>query len=242
MGHKSGRSTGGRASARTFRGFLLLLSALLVAGAIFIWWGMRSGAPPAPPAGTPRPGENLVAVGARGVALGRDDAPVVIYEFSDYQCPYCAESALSVLRALRQREIPDGTVRYVFVDFPLPGHANARPAARAARCAGEQGRYWELHDRLFAAQRDWAASGQPAGVFRRYAGDLGLDADKFAACVDSNRFDADLDAGVSAGSRLGVQGTPTLFVNGRRIDGAVPLADLRALITEEARSAAGRRP
>lgn len=236
MGQKRGQPSRGPTPGRTFRRFLLLLSALLAAGAVVIWWGTRNAAPPP----RPGPGDERAAVNARGIALGREDAPVVIYEFSDYQCPYCAESAASVLPGLRQREIPNGTVRYVFVDFPLPAHPHARPAARAARCAGEQGRYWEMHDRLFAAQGDWSASRQPAELFRRYAGELGLDADRFAACLDSNRFDAELSASVADGERLQVQGTPTLFVNGRRIDGAVPLSALRTLIEQEARSAPGK--
>ena len=119
----------------------------------------------------------------------------------------------------------DGRVRLIFKDRPLAIHPLARPAHEAARCAGAQGRYWEYHDLLF--------NKQPA--FRRedlfaYASALGLDRAVFARCVDERRFAPDVDADMEQAAALGVFATPTLFVNGRRVEGAVPVEELRRVI------------
>jgi protein-disulfide isomerase len=111
-----------------------------------------------------------------------------------------------------------GRVRIVFKDFPLDFHAGARPAAEAARCAGLAGRYWEYHDLLFVAQPDFARED-----LVRYAGRLGLERDAFAACLSEGRFREAVEQDVSEGKALGVTGTPTFFINGRRLVGAHPV-------------------
>ena len=118
-------------------------------------------------------------------------------------------------------------MRLVFKDRPLAIHPHARPAHEAARCAGAQGRYWEYHDLLFEKQ--------PA--FRRedllaYASTLGLDRAVFTRCVDERRFASDVDADMEQAAALGVFATPTLFVNGRRVEGAVSVEELRRIIED----------
>ena len=123
-------------------------------------------------------------------------------------------------------EFPD-QVRLIYRDFPLDFHSGARPAAEAARCAAAMGRFWEYHDLLFVAQPDFSRD-QLVG----YAARLGLDRTAFAACLDSRRFTAAIDADVAEGRARGVRGTPTFFVNGRRLVGAQPIAAFREVIRE----------
>ena len=168
-----------------------------------------------------------------GATMGPKTAPVTIVEFSDFQCPYCAR-AQPILKDLMQRY--DGKVRLVFRDFPLDMHAQAQKAAEAARCAGDQGKFWEMHDRLFTDQRALQVAD-----LKRSASELGLDTAKFNTCVDSGRYAAALKADMDAGARLGVNATPTFFVNGRMITGAgSPQAFTEVIDQELAR--AGKMP
>ena len=156
------------------------------------------------------------------MARGPATAPVTIFEWSDYECPYC-RNAQELLSRL-QGEFPDA-VRLVYKDFPLPSHPGALPAASAARCAGAQGRYWEYHDLLFVAQPAFARV-DLIGYARR----LGLDVGAFTACLDSDRFREAILADQREGREAGVRGTPTLFINRRKIEGAPPLEELRAAV------------
>jgi len=118
-----------------------------------------------------------------------------------------------------------GSVKLVFKDFPLPGHALARPAHEAARCAGAAGKYWEYHDRLFQAQPNFERAD-----LLRYASDLGIPVGAFAQCLDGGRFRSLVEADVEQGRRLGVSGTPTFFINGVRLEGAAPFEAFKQVI------------
>lgn len=166
------------------------------------------------------------------MSRGPAAAPVTIVEWSDYQCPFC-KRAQPVLARL-QAEFPD-TVKIAFKDFPLPSHERALPAALAARCAGAQGRYWEYHDLLFVAQPDFSRD-DLLGYARR----LGLDAQPFSECLDSARFRDAVLADRREGREAGVRATPTFFVNGRKIEGAVPIEEFRAAIEQALRAAGSR--
>jgi protein-disulfide isomerase len=163
---------------------------------------------------------------------GPASAPVTIFEWSDYECPFC-QRAQEVLARL-QAEFPD-TVRIVFKDFPLRSHPRAFPAALAARCAGAQGRYWEYHDLLFVAQPDLSRD-DLLGYARR----LGLEAQPFAECLDGARFQDAVRADQAEGREAGVRVTPTFVINGRKIEGA-PIDELREAIQEALRSAGAPR-
>lgn len=156
-------------------------------------------------------------------------APVTIVEWSDYQCPYC-KRAQEILARL-QAEFPE-TVKIAFKDFPLRSHDRALPAALAARCAGAQGRYWEYHDLLFVAQPDFSRD-QLVGYARR----LGLDAAPFTDCLDSARFQEAVLADQREGRDAGVRATPTFFINGRKIEGALPIEAFREAIQRALREA-----
>ena len=163
---------------------------------------------------------------------GPDDAPVVIVEFSDFECPYCGR-ATATLNALIDR-YPDA-IRFVYRDFPLPNHPNAFKAAEAGHCAHDQGMFWELHDRMFEVQ-----DALDVDSLKSYAGELGLDAAEFSACLDEDRHAASVDREMAAGRSLGASSTPTLFINGRPIFGALPLEVFDRIVNEELDLAAMR--
>lgn len=166
-----------------------------------------------------------VAVKAEGPSRGNPDAPVTIIEFSDFECQFCGR-AVETLKKIEDKYGND--VRIVFRDYPLPMHRTAKRAAEGAHCANEQGKFWEMHDKLFT--KGGAIS--DSDIFR-YAAQIGLDHDRFNACMTSGRFREVWKPSMEEGSRLGVQSTPTFFVNGRLIVGAANLEMFSRVIDEE---------
>jgi predicted DsbA family dithiol-disulfide isomerase len=166
-----------------------------------------------------------IAVTGNGPSRGPSKAAVTIVEFSDFQCPYCRQEAITLRRVLD--EYPHD-VRLVFLDFPLSAHPDARNAAQAARCAGEQGQFWAMHDLLFAHQDALSPDD-----LRRYAQKTGVDPTKFDACVSSGRSAPHIDESIRLGEEVGVDGTPALFINGRPLSGATPYPELKQTIDEE---------
>jgi len=159
-------------------------------------------------------------------AKGSAAAPITIVEFSDFQCPYCAR----VNPTIKQVEEKYGDkVRLVFRDFPLVQiHRDAAKAAEAGECAHEQGKFWEMHDKLFANQ-----SKLQVEAMKQTATEIGLDAAKFNQCMDSSKYAAEVQKDVDEGSRYGVTGTPAFFINGRMLSGAQPLEAFTEMIDEE---------
>ncbi len=165
-----------------------------------------------------------VEVAGDGPSRGPANAPVTIVEFSDYECPFC-QRAEPILQEVLKR-YPD-KVRLVFRHFPLPMHPNARPAAEAALCANEQGKFWEFHEKVFSGK------GLEEADLKGYASAAGIDAEKFEACVAERRFKDKVDADAKAGSEAGVSGTPAFFVNGIMLSGAMPVEKFSAIIESE---------
>lgn len=151
---------------------------------------------------------------ARGVTRGDENAPITIVEFGDYQCPACGAFAAQVKPQVDLSYVETGQAKFVFYDFPIvSGHPNAFLAARAARCAGDQDRYWEYHDELFRQQSRWSTDASPAGAFRDYAETVGLDVGQFGECLNSDRHAELVTANMQLGQMMGVSGTPTILVN-----------------------------
>jgi protein-disulfide isomerase len=173
----------------------------------------------------PEPAFPRVAVAATGPARGPDDAPVTMIVFSEFQCPYCAQAS-PVLASLSE-EYGD-RLRVVFRDFPLPSHSLAQKASEAAHCAGLQGAFWAMHDRLFAHPRELDVASLKA-----HARALGLDGAAFDGCLDEGRTAKVVTDNRDAGREAGVTGTPAFFINGRYLSGARPAETFRALIDEE---------
>jgi protein-disulfide isomerase len=182
---------------------------------------------------------------ADAAAKGRSDAPVTIVEFSDFQCPACGQAFRDLHEVLARRS----DIRLVFRNFPLDSacneaisramHPDACRAAIAAECARQQNRFWEYHDRLFENQRTLDRE----SLFR-YAREVGLDIPAFRACLDDPATEARIEEDVRAGIAAGIQSTPTLFINGRRIDGALehPYYDYALVLEQERGGSAPRRP
>lgn len=159
---------------------------------------------------------------------GPKDAAVTIVEFSDFQCPFCRTVVATVKEVMRQYP---GRVRWAFRDFPIASlHPKAPKAAEAARCAGEQGKFWEYHDLLFDSQAQATQAD-----FKRFADQLKLDPKSFGLCLDSGRHRAAVQSDVDDGTRLGITGTPSFFINGRPMVGAQPLETFRRIIEAELR-------
>ena len=167
-----------------------------------------------------------LSVDTKGAPVrGNVNAPVTIVEFSDFQCPFCARARPTVNRV---REVYGDKVRILFRDFPLQMHPQAMKAAEAASCAGDQGKFWEMHDRLFASQAKLQVP-----ELKQYAADLGLKADAFAECLDSGKYASKWQQGLADGTQYGVTGTPAFFINGRPLMGARPFEDFASVIDEE---------
>lgn len=160
-------------------------------------------------------------------SLGPDDAAITIIEFSDFECPFCTKWHDEVWPQL-QAAYPN-QIRLVYRDFPLTSiHANAIPAAEAANCAGEQGKYWEYHNALFAG-----AYGLGRSSYERYATDLKLELASFTQCLDDRRFQDEVEGDYNFAANLGIRSTPTFFVNGVAIVGAQPFDVFKELIDLE---------
>jgi protein-disulfide isomerase len=166
-------------------------------------------------------------VAARGPTLGSAGAPVTIVEFTDYQCPYCRRFYQTTYPQLKKKYVDTGQVRWIVRNLPLGFHADAIPAAMAAHCAGDQGKYWEMRDTLFANSSDLGRE-----ALDGYGASLGLDAAAFASCLDSGSHKDQIDTDASEANRVRITGTPTFVigrteddvVNGRRVVGAQSLA------------------
>lgn len=172
-----------------------------------------------------QPERKVFAVPEDAPVLGPKDAPITIVEFTDYQCPYCQKAQLAVDRVMESYK---DKVRLVYQEFPLDFHPQAKPAGVAARCAGEQGRFWEMHAGLLRTPGPLDEND-----VKSRAAALGLDRGRFAACLASGKFDPVIKQAIEAGKAIGVSGTPTFFVNGRSFSGAQPFEVFERMIEEE---------
>lgn len=171
---------------------------------------------------------------------GDPQAPVVMVEYSDFQCPFCERHFQQTQPQLDETYVKEGKVRHVFKNFPLTSiHPQAIPAAQAALCAGVQGQFWPMHDLLFARQSEWAGNDQAAEVFRQFARELELDMDQYDACWAAQPFSEQIQAELSEGIERGVSGTPAFFINDWFISGAQPLAVFQSTIEN---ALAGKHP
>jgi len=161
-------------------------------------------------------------------SLGNANAPVKIVEFSDYQCPFCARFYSDTLPDLKKNFIDTGKAKFVYRDFPLSFHKEAQKAAEATECAEEQGKFWEMHDKIFENQ---GAIGVDS--LKTYASELGLDTNQFNSCLDSGKYASEVQKDFSDGKAAGVSGTPTFFVNGKKLVGAQPYEAFEQIINQE---------
>ena len=216
------------------RNFYLMLAGAAVLGIALIYWlAMR----PKESAVAPAMVEGVPAAESRGYVRGSPSAPVEIVEFADFQCPACENYATITEPDVMSRIVDQGLARYVFYDFPLQMHPNAWPASHAAACADDQGKFWEMHDRIFREQPNWAPERNPKGSFERYAREIGLDVEQWETCYDERRHARRIAANVAEGERRGVGSTPTFFIGNRKLSGVQNYDQIRAWVDSATREA-----
>jgi protein-disulfide isomerase len=233
MSQKARRAAPTKAGKKGNRSFITLIGILGVAGLAvigYLVYGPKPSAVVALDPKTPLPE-------AKGYVRGSDSALVEIVEYGDFECPGCGQFATITEPDVRTRIVDAGLARFRFVDAPIPSiHLNTLVAHNAAACADAQGKFWDMHDKLYAGQFDWSVfvhgkhSGNPAKVFRGYAKDMGLDEKSFAACLDARTYESQIRANQASGVARGMQYTPTFFIGNRMLSGAQPYDVIKALV------------
>lgn len=159
--------------------------------------------------------------------LSSDSAKLTVVEFGDYQCPACALAHPGIKKALA--DFP-GKVSFVFRHYPLPQHKNAMLAAKAVEAANLQGKVWQMHDKMYESQPEWETDENALEIFKKYAGELGMDVEKFASDINTPAFADKITGDISDGSSLGVNSTPTFFFNNELYKGGVSYENFKSKI------------
>jgi protein-disulfide isomerase len=161
---------------------------------------------------------------------GSASAPVWVIEVSDFQCPFCKQWHDQTYNALVDQYVKTGKIRLAYVNFPLAMHAHAWPAAEAAMCAGAQGKFWPMHDALFATQNRWESLSSPTAAFDSLAQANGLDMKRWRTCVSSGEMKSLIEADHDRASRAGASATPSFMIGDKILTGAQPLPELQRAI------------
>ena len=186
------------------------------------------------PTSTPLPPTNFFEDESYAVQ-GSAEAPVIVVEFADYQCPFCQRHYQQTLPQIQADYVAQGVVRYMVKDFPLSTiHPQAQKASEAVECAGAQGAYWQMHDRLYDEQQQWSSNPSAVELFEQYARNLGLDGPAFDTCLEDGTFAAEVSADQAEGVSAGVRGTPAFFFFGPHgsayLPGAYPYSAFQQII------------
>ncbi len=225
---------GKRRSSQTLIIFYWIIGAIVVAGVVFVvtvamQGGFASDAPTTDysniPTGMTEDGYYY---------KGSPDAPVQVIEYSDFQCPACAQFVLNQGQRLTTH-IEEGAVQLIYHDLPLNIHPNAAEAAEAARCAGDQNQFWQMHDLLFARQSEWASLSSPLDRFVGYAGDLGLDRGTFESCLTNGQHTPHIADSIQAANAVQIVATPTFMVNGQQLNSVQLIPVIDAALAAEGR-------
>ena len=204
------------AGSSSLNRFYLILLVIAVVGGGLLYWQVRRGVPSIPANVTITVSDTA---GFQGYFLGNADAPVVITEYADYQCPGCQSFDLVQFPDVVRQLIETGRVRWRYRDFPLNIHAFSRLAAHSAACADDQGKYWQQHAAIYQGQGNWSRESEPSGTFRDYAQKVGLDLTAYDACMMSAKYAGRIQASYDEGVRVGVDGTPTFLIGDRLYSG-----------------------
>jgi protein-disulfide isomerase len=217
------------------RGFYLALGAIALGGIVML--GYVASRPRSQAAREVT--YDSTAAKSEGYFIGSPNAPVQIIEFADFECPACAQFATITEPDVRTRIVQAGIASYRFYDFPLQQHRNSMAASLAAACANDQGKFWEMHDRIFQGQDEWntQATSRPRGIFADYARGLGLNVAAWEQCFDSRKHQGAIEASRNEGMRRQIQQTPTFIINDRRYPGAPNYDEFKARVDTAARSA-----
>jgi protein-disulfide isomerase len=215
------------AARKSLTPFYIVLGVIAVGGGALIASGAFRQAPP------PLTLETIgqLATGPRGVLVGSDSAKVEVWEFSDFECPYCARFSILSMPDIMTRLVQTGRVRWRFVHYPLQGHVKSPTAHLAAACGNEQERFWPVHDALYQQQDAWTTARNLERAVREAALGAGVDRERFLACMDARgaawgRVLADK----ALGDSVGINGTPSFFINGRQFADRLTYDRLRAIV------------
>ncbi|MEX2584254.1 MAG: thioredoxin domain-containing protein [Gemmatimonadota bacterium] len=198
---------------------LPLLGAVLITAA-----ACREGAE-VPPQSTP-----ATAAADFGYVTGLESAPVTVIEYSDFGCPYCAQFALRTYPELHTEFVLSGQVRWIYVPFVIGRFPNGGSAALAGECAGEQGRFWSMHDLLFAHQAEWRREAPADELFAQLADSAGADVPRFQECYRENRPAERIRMHNDLARGAQVRGTPSFRIDGRVVEGALPIEQFRNVL------------
>jgi len=222
------------AAGSSMKGFYTALAAVMLGGGIFILSKSMTAKPPLT-------SETLapLSTGPRGVVEGSDSARIQIVEFSDFECPFCARFASVQLPDIRSQLLATGKVRWTFMHYPLQGHTKSPIAHLAAACANRQGKFWPMHDMIYQNQSEWVEARNTERALAEYARRIGLDQAQYSQCMDQRAAWGTVLSDKQLGDSLGVNSTPTFYLNGRMMPG-VPSADELVQIADSlGRMAAG---
>ena len=185
--------------------------------------------------GAPAPPEKVDVKEGKLPILGKNNAKATMIEFSDFECPFCKRYFDETLSQIIKDYVDTGKVKLYYRHFPLDFHPAAMPAALASECANDQDKFWEYHDKIFQEQDK--ISGKTTDIItsqlKKWAKELQLNTSQFNSCFDNAKYQANVDVDLNDGRTAGVSGTPTFFINGRRLVGAQPYAAFKAVIDEE---------
>jgi protein-disulfide isomerase len=199
---------------------MVVIFVVVIGGLVFL--ASQSGQPAAPVSAS-------YLVHSTSHMTGNQNAKVTVVEFGDYQCPACGV-AYPIIKQILATYQSNPDFNFVFRNFPLPVHPNAPMSAEAAEAAAEQGKFWEMNGKLYENQSAWADLPNPLDTFTQYAKDLGLDTAKFTAAVQQNKFASVIQSDQDDGNAVGINATPTFFVNGQAIVGVPGVQALKDLI------------
>ena len=218
------------------RPFYVLLGLIAAAAVIFIGWQMSQ----TKSMGVVTIDPNIKLPEASGYLLGNASAPVQILEFADFECPACGSFATLTEPDVRKRLVETGQASFRFLDYPLPIHRNTWDASMAAACANEQGKFWEMHDQIFATQDQWNGeqTNRPKAIFSRLAKQLSLNQAQWDDCYDTQKYKLNIAANQREGERRMVQSTPTFVIGDKLIPGALGFDQLMQYVDSAAANAA----
>ncbi len=222
-------------------------SLAVVAGVLVMMWKANglslggSAAPSVPSAAAPAaPGAAPVTqltddqwkevVSAGTHQEGNKNAKVTVVEFTDYQCPFCGRFFTDTYGQLKKDYIDTNKINYITMNLPLPFHPNAHIGAEAAECAGDQKKYFEMHDKLFGNQDAWVNDADPKPKFEGYAKEIGINVDSFKKCLADGKFKQHVDDDNTLAAKMGASGTPTFYINGSQLVGAQPYTEFQKAI------------
>ena len=216
------------------RGFYIVLAVVLIVGITALSYMATR-----PTQTVTQIDSTIAPVPNQGHVIGSDSAPVEVVEFADFECPACGSFATLTEPDVRSRLVNSGIVRFRFMDFPLAMHRNTWSAHRAAWCAAEQNKFWEMHDALFQNQDRWngETTSRPDRVISDLAKQLGLNMTQYAGCITSRKFQAQIQANVNEGNRLQVPSTPTFIIGNKRVTTALSYDEFKRHVDEALASA-----